>query len=375
MKVGGWQAAEDGWWVICPLAPLLPLLAALATQAGMADLDDLLNARGETETFSAHVTAAAFNRAGTYAAFGLGDGTVRLKSEAGWRTVAAHAGAVLALAAHPGAEGFLSGGDDGKLNHVSPDGTVTEIAAFGSRWVEQIAVFAGKAPLFAASVGKNLHLFSGDNIKLRSLAHPSTVTGIAFDAKGKRVAASHYNGASLWFTASTTPTPRLLEWKGSHTGVALHPDGEALVTSMQENALHGWTLPEGKHMRMSGYPAKTEAFGFTKSGRWLATGGADAIVLWPFFGGGPMGKPPMEMAQNDGHIVKRIACHPQHEVVAAGFDHGLLVLADIVKEQILPVCGPGRGGVSAATWNASGSHLAFGTESGFCAIVDFSAAG
>jgi WD40 repeat protein len=339
----------------------------------MADLDDLLNARGETENFSAHVTAVAFNRAGSHAAFALGDGTIRLKDADGWRTVAAHKGAVLALAAHPGVEGFLSGGDDGKLNAVALDGTVTEIAAFGSRWVEQIAVFAGKNPLFAASVGKNLHLFGAGGEKIRSLAHPSTVTGIAFDAKGKRVAASHYNGASLWFTASTTPTPRLLEWKGSHTGVALHPEGEALVTSMQENALHGWTLPEGKHMRMSGYPAKTEAFGFTKSGRWLATGGADAIVLWPFFGGGPMGKPPMEMAQNDGHIVKRLACHPQHEVVAAGFDHGLLVLADIVKEQLLPVCGPGRGAVSAAGWNASGSHLAFGTAEGFAAIVDFSA--
>jgi len=42
-------------------------------------------------------------------------------------------------------------------------------------------------------------------------------------------------------------------------------------------------------MRMSGYPAKTEALSFTAKGKWLATSGADAMVLWPFFGGGPMG--------------------------------------------------------------------------------------
>ena len=30
----------------------------------------------------------------------------------------------------------------------------------------------------------------------------SALTGLAFDAKGKRIGASHYNGASLWFVAA-----------------------------------------------------------------------------------------------------------------------------------------------------------------------------
>jgi hypothetical protein len=67
----------------------------------MADLDDLLNARGETQHFSAHVTAVAFNLAGTHATFALGDGTIRLKSEDGWRTVPAHNGAIYILKAVP----------------------------------------------------------------------------------------------------------------------------------------------------------------------------------------------------------------------------------------------------------------------------------
>ena len=334
--------------------------------------DDLLNTRGNAHDLSAPVVAAAF--AGGMAGFALGDGTVRFASGPEWRTVPAHGGAVLCLAAHPVA-GFLSGGDDGRLNRIGPDGAVLEIAKFGSKWVEHLAVFVGKAPLFAAAAGKNLHLFNGDGTPLRTLAHPSTVTGLAFDPKGKRVAAAHYNGASLWFTGSSSETPRRLEWKGSHLGVAIHPAGEALVTGMQENALHGWTLPEGKHMRMSGYPAKPDSFGFTRSGRWLVTAGADAAVLWPFFGGGPMGKPPLELAGGDGTIIKRVACHPEHEVFAAGFDNGTVVLADIAKERILPVCGPGRGSVTALAWNGSGSHLALGTENGFAAIVDFSADG
>jgi WD40 repeat protein len=338
----------------------------------MTDLDALLKSRGVSQALGAHVTGCAFERSGEKAGFALGDGSVHFSDGESWSHIPVHDGAVLAFAQDLTPHGFVSGGDDGKFNRVTPE-AVSQIAEFGMKWVDHAASFAhSKNGLLACTVGKNLHLFDTKGEKLRSFAHPSTVTGIAFDAKGKRIAASHYNGASLWFTSSSSNNPRLLEWKGSHIGIALHPDGEALVTAMQENALHGWTLPEGKHMRMSGYPTKTESFGFTKSGRWLATAGADAIVIWPFFGGGPMGKAPLELAGGDGNIVRRLACHPLHEVVAAGFGDGLVVMADIAREKILPVAAPGRGAVSAMAWNSSGSHLAFGTEEGFAAIVDFS---
>jgi WD40 repeat protein len=141
---------------------------------------------------------------------------------------------------------------------------------------------------------------------------------------------------------------------------------------MQENALHGWRLADGQHMRMSGYPGKTRALSFTKSSKWLATSGADSVVIWPFFGGGPMGKPPTELAGGDGVTCTFVAAHPQHENVAAGFADGLVVLADINSARVLPVAGPGRGPVSALAWSPDGTHLAIGTETGFAAVVDFS---
>ena len=138
-----------------------------------------------------------------------------------------------------------------------------------------------------------MHLFDAAGKKLKELPHPSSVTGLAFDGKGKRIGASHYNGASLWFVAAKTDSPRLAGMEGQpYRHRACIPEGEAVVTAMQENALHGWALPDGKHMRMSGYPGKTQSMSFTRTGKWLATSGADAMVLWPFFGGGPMGKAP-----------------------------------------------------------------------------------
>ena len=334
-----------------------------------ATIDRVLNERGRVEELGAFVVGAAWDRKGAVAAFGLGDGGLRLSGQ----TVPAHDGAVLALAAHPNS-GFVSGGDDGKLVLTGLDGGTKTLASHGMRWVEQVASFAdNKAGLVACAVGKRVFLLDAAGEALKTLEHPSSVTGLAFDAKGKRLAASHYNGASLWFVSSKTDNPRKLDWKGSHTGITLSPDGDSVVTAMQENSLHGWRLSDGQHMRMSGYPAKTASLGFTRSGKWLASAGAESIVLWPFFGGGPMGKAPSEVGGGDPEVLcTTVACHPLQETVAAGFSDGTLILADISTGRILPVCGPGRGSVSALAWNYDGALLAAGTETGFSAVIDFS---
>ena len=337
----------------------------------MSGAEAVLQERGTSEAFGAFVVGAGF--AGGVAGFGLGDGTVRLLGPGGWSAVEVHRGAVLAMAvvgAGVGA-GWVTGGDDGGLRRVGADGAVAEVAGFGRKWVEQVA--AGVGGVFACGVGRAVHVFDAGGGRVKSLEHPSTVTGIAFDAKGKRVGASHYGGATLWFVGAKTDSPRRLEWKGSHTGCVLHPGGEALVTAMQENALHGWRLADGQHMRMSGYPAKCESLSFSRTGKWLASAGAESVVLWPFFGGGPMGKAPTELAGGDQVLCTRVAFHPREDMVAAGFGDGLVVVVDVASERVLPVLPPGRGVVSALAWSGDGSRLAVGTEAGFAAVLDLSA--
>ena len=339
-------------------------------------LDYLLTSRGMVRELDGFVVSACFDASGTVASFGMGDGTqhlARVGDTDPWVRHVVHEGGLLALAPDITPGSFISGGDDGFFRRLRANGDIEDIASFGTRWVEHVASFVdAKSGLLACSERKTVHLFDRDGRKLKSLDHPSTVAGIAFDAKGKRVAAAHYNGATLWFVAAKTDSPRKLEWKGSHTGVVIHPDGTSVVTSMQENALHGWRLTDGQNMRMSGYPAKTDFMSFSRNGRWLATSGADAVVLWPFFGGGPMGKSPTELAGGDDVLCSYLATHPAQEAVAAGFNDGLMVLADINNARILPIAAPGRGAVTAVAWSADGTHLAFGTETGFCAVVDFS---
>jgi WD40 repeat protein len=346
--------------------------------AEAAGADFVLETRGAQHRLEAHVVAASVEGAGRCAAFGLGDGTVALVSLADPARIlarpAVHDGATLALCPDAQAGGFLTGGDDGRFARLDAAGEAATLATWPGRWVEHVLAFSGKGAWRAAACGKAVHLVAGgrEATPLKTLPHPSTVTGLVTDGKGKRVAASHYNGASLWFVGAKEDRPRAFAWKGSHIAAAMSPDGRYLVTAMQENALHGWRLEDGADMRMSGYPAKTKSLSFSARTRWLATSGAEAVVCWPFSGDGPMGRAPRELAGGDGILVSQVACHPQHDVAAAGFADGLVVLVEIESGRVLPVAEPGRGAVTALAWSPDGRWLALGTETGFAAVVDFS---
>ncbi len=334
--------------------------------ADVTESDFLIASRGVSRDLGAWVVGTVFDHANRLA-FALADGSLhRAAMEGEWPATTVHEGAILSACADA-TDGWLTGGDDGKLLRTAPDGTTTEIADYRGKWVDHVA--AHPDGLRAAAVGKVLHVLNLSG-PLKSLAHPSSVGGVAFDTKGKRVAASHYNGASLWFVGAKEDKPRILEWKGSHHAIAFSPDGTHVVTAMQEPSLHGWRLADGQHMRMSGYPTKTRSLSFTARGRWLATSGAESVVLWPFFGGGPMGKAPTELAGGDEVFCTAVACHPQHEVVAAGFGDGLVLIAEIATGKVVPVAPPGGSPVSALSWSPNGALLGFGTEAGRAGLVD-----
>ncbi|CAM2996652.1 WD40 repeat domain-containing protein [Komagataeibacter xylinus] len=340
----------------------------------------LLERRGAQRQLEGQITGCAIARDSQQVAFATAEGDVMVAARADWgqsdawdvQTV--HDGAVLSIAPDAVPTGFLTGGDDNSLRRIAADGTVSELAK-GRRWIEHITTWAGdKGGVIAFASGKQVELRdAAGRDTLKVLEHPSTVSGIVFDAKGKRIAASHYNGASMWFVQAKVDNPRQLEWKGSHIGIAIHPAGEALVTSMQESELHGWRLADGHNMRMSGYPTKVQSMAFTRNGKWLVTSGADTIVMWPFFGGGPMGKPPAEAGGIPGIMCTRVACHPVHDIVAAGFADGAVLMVDTNAQRLLPVSMAGEGAVTALAFSPDGCALAFGTEDGRAAVIDLSA--
>jgi WD40 repeat protein len=301
------------------------------------------------------------------AAFVLGEEAIVLAPTDGEpRRVAVHAGAILTTAADHAR--IVSGGDDGKIVATDANGETRIMASDPKqRWIDHVAL--GPDGAFAWSAGKTAYVQAKE---LRSFEAPSTVGGLAFFPKGFRLALAHYNGATLWFPNAAGATPQRLEWKGSHLGATVSPDGRFLVTSMQEPMLHGWRLADGQHMRMSGYAARVTSLSWSPGGQWLATSGANQLVLWPFQSkDGPMGKTPRLLTPS-GHRIDVVACHPRNDLVAAGHSNGLVLLVRIEDGAEIVAKTPAEAPVTALAWNGDGRLLAWGTEAGEAGIVDLS---
>jgi WD40 repeat protein len=318
-------------------------------------------------SFDAYVTAACFDADGE-ALFALGDGQVRW---AGGAAQTPHDGPVLAAARHPTAEGVITGGDDGRLVWSRRDGTEV-LAEAKNRWIESIATAPG-ASLVAFGAGREARVIDvADAAFTRTFAHERSVADVALDSRGRRLAAATYGGAALWYARIAEQQPAMLRWAGSHIGVLFSPDGRFLMSSMQENSLHGWRLSDAKDMRMGGYPAKVRSLAFLDGGRMLATAGANGVVVWPFAGAdGPMGKQAMEIGFDERALVVRVAAEPAGTRLAAGLSDGRVWACDVATGQRADVRTELGPPISALAF--SGGRIAWGDEEGAAGVLDFPA--
>lgn len=315
--------------------------------------------------FDAFVTDILFDAGG--AAFALGDGQVRWEDGA---AVQAHDGAILTAAAHPTGEGVLTGGDDGRLVWSRAQGPQM-IAEAPGKWIDALAVSPG-ASLIAFAAGREVQVRDLADAKFqRTFSHERGVAALALDAKARRLAAATYGGVALWWARIAEQKPVMMRWAGSHVAAAFSPDGKFLVSSMQENALHGWRLADGRDMRMGGYPSKVKSLVFLSGGEWLATSGAPGAVLWPFAGAsGPMGKQASEIGFEDGAIVVR--CAGNGDLLAAGLDDGRVWACNLAAQDLRQI--RTKTGPPITALAVRGDRIAWGDEAGGAGVAEFASA-
>ena len=319
----------------------------------------------KTTTFDAQITAALFDGAG--AIFALGDGSVRFE---GGEFSAAHDGAILCAAPHPSGDGVVTGGDDGRVIwHRRGEAGV--LATAKGQWIDAIDASA-ESGLIAFSAGRTVSVIDAKEAGFRrDFQHERTVSGVAFDPKGRRIAASTYGGAALWFARIEQQKPTMLKWAGSHTAVTFSPDGAFVVTAMQDAQLHGWRLKDQKNLRMGGYPSKVRALSFLSNGQLLATSGAQGAVLWPFIGSnGPMGREATEIGFDEGSLVALVASRPKHGNLAAGLNDGRVWLAEPAGQGLNFLKAERGSPITALAMSADGSRIAWADEDGQAGVTD-----
>lgn len=303
--------------------------------------------------------------------FAASDGKVH-RLDHGHKVSESHDGLLAARKSYDDSH-LITSGEDGKIITHHESGETQEMASLGDmKWITTIA--SGPNNTLGFSLGRKAQVILTDGT-VREFDEERTVEAIAFAPKGLRVAFARYNGVSLHWVNNQTPPIELL-WDGAHLDVTFSPNGKFLVTSMQENALHGWKLEskqngDDRHMRMTGYPAKVKSWSWSNRGKWLATSGAPAAIVWPFSGkDGPMGKAPLELGTRGDTMVTHVSCHPSEDVVAIGYADGMILAARFEEEGEALLRRGGNAPISSMNWHNNGRLLCFGTESGECGLID-----
>ena len=318
--------------------------------------------------------ACAFSRDGNKLAFALGDGSVRLlpaglKDPAPATNVAAHKGAVLSLIADPTGDGFISGGDDGRLLRIAADGGTTELVNQKGKWIDKLAAHAASGAI-AASAGKMALVIDKAGQAREFGPHQSTVTAVDFSKDGSRIACAHYGGITVWSIGHVTLPPRRFAWQGSHVALRWSTDGKFIATGTQENDIHVWRIAQATDMRMQGYPAKVKSLSWSADARWLYTSSQPVFTAWSFAGKGPEGKPPLQFGDEGAGLITVVAAHPASEFVAGGYDSGELQLGDIKARRSVVLKMSDGSPITCLAWSPDGLQLVTGNEKGDLLTID-----
>lgn len=320
------------------------------------------------KSYDAYVVAALFDDVNT-AVVALGDGQVIFPDNE--KSFDAHPNAGLLCAVmHPTGVGIVSGGDDGRVVWTTPDAGPIELAKQPSAWIDAIAA-SETDQLIAYASGKKVWCTDLVKKETKLFEHPSSVSDLCFDPKGRKLYCASYNGAYVWFSRIAGQKPQKLVWFGSHTKIAASPSGDFLVTAMQENALHGWRLKDSKDMRMGGYPAKIKSLNFFAKGKLLATSGANGAVVWPFLkANGPMGEEASEINATESALVTVVSGAPEDTLLSAGLDDGRVWLADLKSTAIDWIKAEKGAPITALCLSSEANRLIFGDEQGFVYIYE-----
>lgn len=309
----------------------------------------------------ANVTECCFSRDGTLCAAAMGDGAIALVDLHDTESTAPalqDLHRVAAVAIKPLDDGFVSAGQDGRAVLFGAAGaSPTEICDLGDHWIESLAVHQDTGHI-AVAAGNQVSVFDRHaNTLARFPEAPGTISDVAFDASGSRVAASHYNGATV-FNLKSGASEMALEWQGAHIGVSWSPNGRYLVTATQEKELHIWDLVTLQDFRMGGYPRKIHQMSWTCDGDVMGCSGADVITAWSFAGAGPGRRPPVEIGFVFGGTVTSVCAHPTGPLFAGGYSSGNVLIGATRKGEAVMARARTGTPVTSLGWSPDGSCLA-----------------
>lgn len=306
--------------------------------------------------------AAALGSEGTATILDATDGRVGQR----W---SAHEGGGFRLAWHPERDLLATSGADGKVRWWDPATAALQLEIpGGSAWVEQLE-WSPDGRYLAIAAGRQLTLLNADGTVAHVCRnHPSTLAALCWRSDSAQVAVACYGGIYLYEPATGQLKETLL-WKSSLLSLAWAPDHRWIAAGTQECSIQIWPLPfkAGGELAMSGYEGKVRELAWHHSGRYLATGGSDQIMVWDCSGNGPSGTTPRILAGHDGRVTA-LAYQVRGHLLASGDAEGQVRFWNARQPVTLREIQL-SGSITALAWARNEQSVVAGTHDGVIALA------
>ncbi len=278
-------------------------------------------------------------------------------------TLAGHGFGATAVAWSACEQHLASAGQDGKVRLWDAGAGVERCeCAGGAAWVEHLA-WCPVRPILATAAGKKLRLWdAAGTLQREFLDHPKAIADLRWQPATDVLASTCYGEVRLWDVSAEEPTRRL-EWRGSMIALAWSPDGRYLAAGAQDASVHFWVLATGEDLEMAGSPGKVRHVGWDTTGRFLATAGGPAVIVWDCSGKGPAGTRPLEL-ETHTEAVTALACQHKGTLLASGGEDGVLALWQPGKQRGTIALAKLGGPVVQLHWATDDRTLVAGTADG-----------
>lgn len=346
----------------------------------------------------AGVVDVVFDRSGDAVAFALADGSVALAALADAEPATArirmsvehgqasiqprakalppitpvHAGRQAPAAIAPHREsGFVLAEASGALVHVGADGTRDVLSNALDGPITEIDVAPGTGRLACIAAGGEVAVVAAVDDRPAPLPQDGSAQRLGFSPRGDLLAVARDGAVTIWSMEDTPRRVADLPAAERPHAMAWSPDG-ILLACGHGSGIEAWRMGDGGTISLGDYPSPVRSIVWSAGGAAMVTSGAFRIIAWPRDRLATTGAPPstLDTGRPSLAAVDAVAAHPSKPLVAAGYENGMLAIAELGKPDELPIKTEGQGAISGLKWSGDGRFLALGTDRGLAAIVE-----
>ena len=279
-------------------------------------------------------------------------------------------GSPAAVAAH-GDRGFVFADASGALIGVTAQGEQSALPGSLDGPAAAIDTAAKTGQLACASANGRATVFGNGDAHGHVLPHDAPALDVRYSPRGDVLAVAHPNAVALWNTADAPVKLADVPVTGRPLALAWSPDG-AMLGCGEDTGASILQINGTDPVVLADYPSSVRSIAWSFDDRAMVTSGAFRIIVWPRDRLASDGSTPstIETGRAGLTAVDAVATHPKKPLVAAGYENGMLVIAEIGKADEMPIKSEGQGAITVIRWTGDGQHLALGTDRGLAAIVE-----